>query len=555
MNERNNTKQTRGSAKIIIPLLVIGIVALGIGYFLLQGYLRDQIIEQFNTAYAAADCVTVIEQASEIIDSNQYKFEIEENARNKSRYCERFIQAQDAIESGTPGVALNIYASIYYQEETDAIGMAERIPALFDAYTIEELQDSQACLPSTLPYYRQLISEDTRAEFELLCGRTLVNAGFGRAAVTLYENMVDLYEGTPQGNNAATAIADIVFEMVATVLTSDEVEDYDINQAVLAVTEFTETYPDHPQAEDVDNMLPDLLLRQVDIYLANEPSIFDYDNALETLTRIIESYPNTPQEEVAASSYPNTLLAAGLAVSEPDTSYSFTLTPALLNEQTDPMALFGRSERLLTEFVENYTDHPEIETAHIVLADVLYNGAIHAQIVTAGGDDIDLSASLFGTTNPAPIEDFSRAIIMFSRFLERYPNDQRAPDVQELLNHLIEIQTEIGGEIPQPDAVPIDGEETILIIQNASPYPMRVSLFGSEVRQVDMAACDSCDIYTEAPPTCPIDGPVVTLRLRPGPYRISVFSGDGGVTAFTGNWNLSGGFEYPNCFFIIQNPG
>ncbi|MEO0565247.1 MAG: hypothetical protein AAF125_24285, partial [Chloroflexota bacterium] len=299
-----------------------------------------------------------------------------------------------------------------------------------------------------------------------------------------------------------------------------------------------------------------------DAYLSDRRDASGYDNALAALQMTFETYPDHPLAANAEEDYQAVLLEAGLEASEVDTLGlgGNDLGSTLLGGSNDPIAQYERAERLLTTFVDAYPDHPEFDTANTTLADVLHDATVFSWLTAVGeapgrADNPFAGTALDPNANdPTPLMDFSRAIVLYSRFLERFPDDARAGDARTQLDMLIARQEEISGEIPQPDGIAIPGDETVLVIQNASPNPLRVSLLGAEIRQENIPACETCEVFDEPPiDGCSSEGPTATITLRPGDYQISVFSGDGNVTPFFGNWSLSGGFGYPQCFFVVRS--
>lgn len=159
----------------------------------------------------------------------------------------------------------------------------------------------------------------------------------------------------------------------------------------------------------------------------------------------------------------------------------------------------------------------------------------------------------------AAARDHTKAVNMYERFLDRYPEHQLASEVKTALAQSMVADTKAkgAGNILQPERSGITSPgSTVLVIQNDSPEKMRLIFSGPEPRFEELEPCTDCQKYIgERPETCPNKGPIGRYTLKPGQYDVVVKSiSDRGVRPFTGNWALGDGSEYNSCFFIVQQP-
>lgn len=150
---------------------------------------------------------------------------------------------------------------------------------------------------------------------------------------------------------------------------------------------------------------------------------------------------------------------------------------------------------------------------------------------------------------------WGRAISMYEKFLDYYPNHTLASDVEDMLARVIveQAKDESVGEILAPESSGSTGNSfTEVIIQNDSPESLRIVFSGPESHVEELPACSSCKTYEGIGPLyCPERGPIGSYQLEPGQYDIVVEStSDSGTTSWTGSWDLNSGKEYYNCFFI-----
>jgi tetratricopeptide (TPR) repeat protein len=154
------------------------------------------------------------------------------------------------------------------------------------------------------------------------------------------------------------------------------------------------------------------------------------------------------------------------------------------------------------------------------------------------------------------IKNYANAFSMYEKFLSEYPRHSLAASVKDSLARAIVADARASGAgiIPAPErSGSTSGESTVVIIQNDSPNRLRIVFSGPDSRIEELAACNSCQTYSLFGPLyCPEKGPIGRYTLPSGEYDVVVQSiSDSGVTPWAGNWELKGGDEYYNCFFVI----
>lgn len=222
-------------------------------------------------------------------------------------------------------------------------------------------------------------------------------------------------------------------------------------------------------------------------------------------------------------------------------------------------------------YTEAYPAHPDAATLQADLMAALWQDAPPtAQISEATCDiapDLD-AAGLFPDRETAlpsfytacgdfylEAERTDAAIAIFTAFTEQFPAHPQAEAVTEQLAGLIvaEADSANADEITLPEAVRRPGAvNAVVTIQNASPEPLRIVLTGPQTYIQTLPACTTCDAFTTAPPTCPQDGGYGEYEMVAGTYSVVVSSLGDFMVPFRGTWHLETGYEYPNCFFIVQ---
>ena len=154
-------------------------------------------------------------------------------------------------------------------------------------------------------------------------------------------------------------------------------------------------------------------------------------------------------------------------------------------------------------------------------------------------------------------EAYSEAVFMYQRFRSEYSEHDLSGDVEAaFVRATVAEATAVGaGALPAPQSIgggSGSGPVTV-VIQNDSPERLSMVFSGPEVRVEELEPCDECENYTGGgPAACPELGPVGKYTLPPGNYQVVVKSiSDGGVTPFSGEWELAGGDEYYSCFFLV----
>lgn len=97
------------------------------------------------------------------------------------------------------------------------------------------------------------------------------------------------------------------------------------------------------------------------------------------------------------------------------------------------------------------------------------------------------------------------------------------------------------------------GDHVEVVIQNDSPERLRIMFVGPETTIEEIGACADCiEYFGEGPTYCPAQGPIGRYTLPAGTYNVVVESiSDDMVTPWVGNWDLSSGSIYDQCFFIV----
>ncbi|KAM3099547.1 hypothetical protein ACKFKG_03150 [Phormidesmis sp. 146-35] len=104
--------------------------------------------------------------------------------------------------------------------------------------------------------------------------------------------------------------------------------------------------------------------------------------------------------------------------------------------------------------------------------------------------------------------------------------------------------------IPPPQVIGTTGSTIVqLSIKNASPQDMKIFFKGTEKKSVEIPRCETCQIYSTPPKSCPKVGVTQTYTLQPGEYEVDVeFSGN--TRPYRGRWPLATGTQYSECFSI-----
>ena len=159
--------------------------------------------------------------------------------------------------------------------------------------------------------------------------------------------------------------------------------------------------------------------------------------------------------------------------------------------------------------------------------------------------------------NYAQAKQYSEAMAMYETFLKEYPNHPFLATIKKDLGTIMIADDRQKGAGKLPPAVPsgftFDGTTTVQI-RNESPHPLRIVLNGPESQFEEIPACEDCKEMSASaePKSCPNQGPVINMTLKPGNYDIVAKSIAGKtVSPYIGNWTLGKGYQYDNCFFIL----
>jgi len=214
-------------------------------------------------------------------------------------------------------------------------------------------------------------------------------------------------------------------------------------------------------------------------------------------------------------------------------------------------------------FLIQHADHPQAPAAEEALlrnhvACERYRSLKNTQIA----ERVDFLPRLYYSCGQAYAteENYAQAIDLYEQFRTEYPDHNLSSDVEAALAQAIvaEAGTSGAGEIPEPEQSGYTSAgNTVVVIQNDSPERLRITFSGPEAHVEEMEACDTCENFMFfEPSSCSGKGPIERYAMGPGQYDVVVEAiSDRGVTPFKGTWNLSGGYEYDHCFFIVTTFG
>lgn len=153
---------------------------------------------------------------------------------------------------------------------------------------------------------------------------------------------------------------------------------------------------------------------------------------------------------------------------------------------------------------------------------------------------------------------YSSAIEYYDGFLALFPNHRLANDVEEALASALlqEARNSGAGELVAPEASGItQAGSAVVIVRNDTPNELRIVFSGLQNIIERLGPCADCITYPDPGPlSCPEKGPVGTYTLLPGDYDVLVeVVNESGITPWVGNWALSDGYEYANCFYIVTS--
>lgn len=152
--------------------------------------------------------------------------------------------------------------------------------------------------------------------------------------------------------------------------------------------------------------------------------------------------------------------------------------------------------------------------------------------------------------------EFEQASTLYTRFIENYPDHELAVDAEAgLAEAIVQVANSSNApEISRPEGQAVGGTVASVSIQNSSPERMRLTFVGPEIQVYQLEACTNCITYTgTGPAACPEEGPQGYYELPPGTYQVVVESIGEYVTPYRGTWELESGFDYPQCFYIVES--
>ncbi len=149
----------------------------------------------------------------------------------------------------------------------------------------------------------------------------------------------------------------------------------------------------------------------------------------------------------------------------------------------------------------------------------------------------------------------TNAIDLLNTFSETYPTDPRYQQVVDTLADLLisNAQAQGAGALPEPDASGKAKKGTSEYeVRNDAPYQLRLVFSGPEKKIVTIPACSTCPEYLIQPTSCPDEGPLDTIILKPGDYSLLVETVTSeGVTPYTGSFTMKDGTQYSSCFYVV----
>jgi len=154
-------------------------------------------------------------------------------------------------------------------------------------------------------------------------------------------------------------------------------------------------------------------------------------------------------------------------------------------------------------------------------------------------------------------KDYRRAVEAFESLMQSYPSHPGMEEVQKrMAEALIRLsKTSRTMSLRAPDGTGYGAEgSTKLVFQNDSPHPIRIVLYGPEIRIVEMDLCGGCGEYAIMGPVwCPGKGPKVEFELKPGEYEVFVEVTEGAqIVASAGDWVLGERNTYTTCYFVVN---
>lgn len=153
------------------------------------------------------------------------------------------------------------------------------------------------------------------------------------------------------------------------------------------------------------------------------------------------------------------------------------------------------------------------------------------------------------------IQDWENSMLFFYMLIDEYPNDANIKTYQqEIALAAYNYADMIGaGEIEVPE---ISGSyqpgKSMYIVNNATSEQIRIMLTGPQTVIKTLPACPSCGSYgVLGPMFCPTEATTGRYELLPGNYKVVVESiTDSSITPYSGEWRLSGGNTYEDCFYV-----
>jgi hypothetical protein len=203
------------------------------------------------------------------------------------------------------------------------------------------------------------------------------------------------------------------------------------------------------------------------------------------------------------------------------------------------------------------TEGPTQRVGTVEVCDAL--DTLDAQRFVASRDEVLPGLLLACGEAYAEAGDFATALVTFDRVRNDYPDHPVRATVDEAYARAAVAEAEAAGagELNPPDVVGGTagaGAAAAVVIRNESNERLTIVFSGPEQLVEELAPCEECEAFPEPPQTCPdTGGPQGRYEVPAGTYDVVVRAADGSsVQPFRGTWTLDAGFEYADCFFVVE---
>ncbi len=148
------------------------------------------------------------------------------------------------------------------------------------------------------------------------------------------------------------------------------------------------------------------------------------------------------------------------------------------------------------------------------------------------------------------------AVLLYDQFLQEYPEHVQA---QQAIDGLVVSSVERAKVVDPGDnegltpgaASPRD--KAVIIIRSNSSVGLRLLLKGEENQIVEIPPCEDCVTDDGSMEACPPDSLELHISVDPGEYEVALDAWEyPGNPSWLGEWKLSRGRTYYNCFYIFD---